>query len=71
MITPFISLLIVTSQYEVFVEGMEYDNTCHTFSHCDLTVSIPSINTSVSEVTIKKGVKGVTILHPLNKYFIQ
>jgi hypothetical protein len=38
MITPFISLLIVTSQYEVFVEGMEYDNTCHTFSHCDLTV---------------------------------
>jgi hypothetical protein len=38
MITPFISLLIVTSQYEVFVEGMEYDNTFHTFSHCDLTV---------------------------------
>jgi H+/gluconate symporter-like permease len=38
MMTSFISLLIVTSLYAVFVEGMEYDDTFHTFSHCDLTV---------------------------------
>jgi hypothetical protein len=36
--TPFIPFLIVTSLYEVFIEGMEYDDTFHTFSHCDLTV---------------------------------
>jgi hypothetical protein len=36
--TPVTPFLIVTSMYEVFVEGMEYDNTFHTFSHCDLTV---------------------------------
>jgi hypothetical protein len=24
--------------YEVFVEGMEYDDTFHTYPHCDLTV---------------------------------
>ena len=36
--TPFIPILIVTSLYEVLVEGMEYDDTFHTFSHCDLTV---------------------------------
>jgi hypothetical protein len=33
--TPF---LIVTSLCEVFIEGMEYDDTFHTFSHCDLIV---------------------------------
>jgi hypothetical protein len=110
MMTPFISLLIVTSLYEVFIEWMEYDDTFHTSSHCDLTVwsiywvngvwwhlsyffslwphcmkyllsewsiwqvssySIHSINTSVSEVTMCRGMKGVTILHSLNKYFIQ
>ena len=38
MITPFISLLIVTSLYEVIVEGMEDDDTFHNFSHCDLNV---------------------------------
>jgi hypothetical protein len=38
MITAFISLLIVISLYEVLVEVMEYDDTFHTFSHCDLTV---------------------------------
>ena len=38
MITPFISLLIVTSLYVVFVEGMEDEYTFHTFSHCDLNV---------------------------------
>jgi hypothetical protein len=36
--TPFIPLLISTSLYEVFVEEMEFDDTFHTFSHCDLTV---------------------------------
>jgi uncharacterized protein YbdZ (MbtH family) len=36
--TSFIPLLIVTSLYEVFIEVMEYDDTFHTFSHCDLTV---------------------------------
>jgi hypothetical protein len=36
--TPFIPFLIVTSLYEVFIEGMEYDDTIHTFSHCDLPV---------------------------------
>jgi hypothetical protein len=35
--TPFTPLL-VTSLYEVFIEGMEYDATFHTFSQCDLTV---------------------------------
>jgi hypothetical protein len=35
--TSFTSLL-VTSLYEVFIERMEYDDTFHTFSHCDLTV---------------------------------
>jgi len=38
MMTPFIPLLIVTSLYEVFIEGMEYDDIFHTFSHCVLTV---------------------------------
>jgi hypothetical protein len=35
--TPFIPFLIVTSLTEIFIEGMEYDDTSHTFSHCDLT----------------------------------
>ena len=29
--------LILTSLCEVFIERMEYDDTFHTFSHCDLT----------------------------------
>jgi hypothetical protein len=82
MMTPFIPLLTVTSLTEVFIEWMEYDDTFHTSAHCDLTVwsiywrgrvslcSILSINTSYSEVT-SRGVKGVIMLHPLNKYFIQ
>ena len=37
MITPFISLLIVTSLYELFIEWMEYDDTFHTSAHFDLT----------------------------------
>jgi hypothetical protein len=36
--TFFIPLLIVTSLYEVFIEVMEYEDTFHTSSHCDLTV---------------------------------
>jgi hypothetical protein len=36
--TPFTPLLIVTLLYEVFIEWMEYDDTFHTFSHCDLFV---------------------------------
>jgi hypothetical protein len=35
--THFIPVLIVTSLYELFIEGMEYDDTFQTFSHCDLT----------------------------------
>jgi hypothetical protein len=35
--TPFIPVLIVTLLTEVFIERMEYDDTFHTFSHCDLT----------------------------------
>ena len=38
MMTPFTPLLIVTSLLEDFIEGMEYDDTFHTSSHCDLTV---------------------------------
>jgi hypothetical protein len=38
MMTSFIPLFIVTSLYEVFIEGIEYDYTIHTFSHCDLPV---------------------------------
>jgi hypothetical protein len=75
MMTPSIPFLIVTSLYEVFIEGMEYNDTFHTFSHCDLTdrsiYSIPSIKTSVTEVTMSRGVKCVIVLHPLNKYVIQ
>jgi hypothetical protein len=37
-IIPFIPFLIVTSLYEVFVEGMEFDDFFYTFAHCDLTV---------------------------------
>jgi hypothetical protein len=33
--------------------------------------SIPSTNTSYSEVIIRKGVKGVIVLYPLNTYVIQ
>jgi hypothetical protein len=29
--TPFTPFLIVTSLYEVFIEGTEYDDTFHTF----------------------------------------
>jgi hypothetical protein len=29
---------IVTSLYEIFIEGMEYDDTFQTYYHCDLTV---------------------------------
>jgi hypothetical protein len=36
--THFIPVLIVTSLYELFIEGMEYDDTFQTFSYCDLTV---------------------------------
>jgi hypothetical protein len=35
---PFMPVLIVTSLYEVFVEGMEYDNIFHISAHCDLIV---------------------------------
>jgi hypothetical protein len=30
-----------------------------------------SINTSYNEVTTRKGMKGVIVLHPLEKYFSQ
>jgi hypothetical protein len=38
MMTPFIPFLIVTALYEVFVEGLEFDDIFHTSAHCDLTV---------------------------------
>jgi hypothetical protein len=38
MMTSFIPLLIVTSLYEVFIEVMEYEDTFHTSSYCDITV---------------------------------
>jgi hypothetical protein len=38
MMTPVIPVLIVTALYEVFVEGMEFDDIFHTSAHCDLTV---------------------------------
>ena len=38
MMTPFILFLIVTSLYELFVEGMEYDDILHTSAHCEVTV---------------------------------
>jgi hypothetical protein len=85
--------LLVTSLNEVFIETMEYEDTFHTFSHCDLTVwsiywgeifhtvtsqcetvwkvssySITSINNSYNKVTIRKGMKGVITLHPLNTF---
>jgi hypothetical protein len=36
--TPFTPLLIVTLLYQLFIEGMVYDDTFHTFSHFDLTL---------------------------------
>jgi hypothetical protein len=36
--TPFIPLVVVTSLTEVFIEGTEYDDTFHTYAHCDLFV---------------------------------
>jgi hypothetical protein len=38
VLQPFIPLLIVTSLTEVFIERMEYYDTFHIFSHCDLIV---------------------------------
>jgi hypothetical protein len=38
MITPCIPLRIVTSLYEVIIEGMEYDNTFHISAQSDFTV---------------------------------
>jgi hypothetical protein len=61
--TPFIPLLIVTSLTEVFIEGMEYDDT--------FPYSIPSTNTAYNEGTMRIGMKGVIVLHPTNKHFIQ
>jgi hypothetical protein len=37
MMTPFTPFLIVTSLYEIFIEGTEYDHTFRTSAHCDLT----------------------------------
>ena len=36
-----------------------------------LSYSITLINTSYSEFTMRRGMKGVIVLHPFNKYFIQ
>jgi hypothetical protein len=71
---PFTPFRIVTSLYELFIEGMEYDDIVHIKWEKVWKVSsyfIPSMNTSYNEVTMRKGVKGVIVLHPLNKYFIQ
>jgi hypothetical protein len=34
-------------------------------------VLVHSINISYNEVTMRKGLKGVIVLHPLNKYISQ
>ena len=44
---PFTPLLIVTSLTEVFIEGMEYDDTFHTSAHCDLTDRIINLGDAV------------------------
>jgi hypothetical protein len=54
--TPFIPLLILTSLFEVFIEGMEYDDTFNKYF--------------INEVT-SRDVKDGIVLHPLNKYFMQ
>jgi hypothetical protein len=77
---PFTPLLIVTSLTEVFIERMEYDDTFHTAAHCDFNDWSIYWNDGVRWhlsylfslwVTMRKGLKGVIVLHPLNKYFIQ
>jgi uncharacterized protein YbdZ (MbtH family) len=45
-------------------------STMTPFTHF-LIVTSMSIDTSYNEVTMGKGMKGVIVLHPLNKYFIQ
>jgi hypothetical protein len=59
-ITTFTHFPIVTSLYEVFIKMQKVSS-----------YSIPSIKTSVTEVTMSRGVKCVIVLHPLNKYVIQ
>jgi hypothetical protein len=56
--TPFKPFLIVTSLYEISIDWTEYDDTFH-------------VNTSYNEVTTRKGMKGVIVLHPFEKYFSQ
>jgi uncharacterized membrane protein YqhA len=60
--TPFKPIIIVISLYEIFIEGMEYDDTFQTFSH---------LHIYYTQVTMRKDLKAVIVLHPLNKYFIQ
>jgi len=42
MMTSFIPFLIVSSLYELFIEGMEYDDTFHTSAHCKIICKAPS-----------------------------
>jgi hypothetical protein len=65
MMTPFTPLFIVTSLYDVCIERMEYDDTFHT------SYSIPSKNTSASEVTTTRGMEDIIVLRPVNRYFLQ
>jgi hypothetical protein len=62
---PSIPLVVVTSLAKVFFEGMEHDDTFHTFIHCDLTYDV-CIERIVSEVTMNSGMKGIIVLHPFN-----
>jgi hypothetical protein len=55
MMTSFIPLLIVTSLYAVFIEVMEYDDTFHTFYHCDLTVKFSRISLLNSGDSVLSG----------------
>ena len=60
MMTSFIPLLIVTSLYEIFIDGMEYDDTFHgTFIlllfYISVTVgsSIMSITDTLTEIHVR------------------
>jgi hypothetical protein len=65
--TPVIFFLIVTSLYEIFIG---WTSTMTPFIPFLILTSF-YINISYSEVTMRKGMKGVIVLHPFNNYFSQ
>jgi hypothetical protein len=70
-VTPFTPFLIVTSLYEVFIERMEYDETFHTFSHCDLIEWSNYWEDGVRWHLSYIFSLWPIVLHPFNKYFSQ